>query len=315
MTAPVAVTVVIAARNAEQTLARAIASALAQDGVALEVIVIDDASTDATAHVVRGFADPRLRMLCLDRNAGAGAARNAALPTAVGDWIAVLDADDTMLPGRLRTLVVAAERHELDVVADNMWIERPGHPRTLLVAERLCDALAPIDLPGFARANHLFMRRRGLGYLQPMIRAEMLRAHAVRYDPALRVGEDFILMAELLVLGAHVGRLRDAGYVYTAGHASVSARLEIDDVEAMIAADRRLLARRASVLGAEARAALALHLRSLEDGAAFLRMLDDVRARDVIGLARRAGRRPRAVRHFALPLRARLARAGLTCVG
>ena len=106
------VSIVIAAFNAAQTIDRAITSALAQQGVSLEVVVSDDRSTDTTLAVVRAIADPRIRIVALPENRGPGAARNAAIDAARGRWIAVLDADDTLLPERLARMIAKAEAAE-----------------------------------------------------------------------------------------------------------------------------------------------------------------------------------------------------------
>jgi glycosyltransferase involved in cell wall biosynthesis len=93
--------VVIPAFNAGRTIDRALASALGQDHRPLEIIVIDDGSTDDTARVAGG-RDQRVRLLRLGRNRGVAAATNAGLGVARGEFIAFLDADDGWLPGKLR---------------------------------------------------------------------------------------------------------------------------------------------------------------------------------------------------------------------
>ncbi|WP_198372234.1 glycosyltransferase family 2 protein [Roseomonas rosulenta] len=89
---------VIPARNAAQTLARAIASALAQTVRPLEIIVVDDASSDATEAVARDAGGALLHMIRLPERQGAAAARNHAIRAAQGEFIAFLDADDTWEP-------------------------------------------------------------------------------------------------------------------------------------------------------------------------------------------------------------------------
>jgi glycosyltransferase involved in cell wall biosynthesis len=89
------VSVVIPACDAERFVAEAIESALAQDHAAVEVIVVDDGSTDRTAEIVGGFEQVRhLRQ----ENQGAGAARNAGVAVAAGEYVVLLDADDLLLP-------------------------------------------------------------------------------------------------------------------------------------------------------------------------------------------------------------------------
>jgi O-antigen biosynthesis protein len=104
------VSVVIPCHNAVAFLGVAIDSALAQDPPPLEVIVVDDASTDGSGDIARGYGG-RVRVIAFDQNRGGGAARNAGAAAAAGDALMFLDADDEMAPGTLAALVAAlAER-------------------------------------------------------------------------------------------------------------------------------------------------------------------------------------------------------------
>jgi glycosyltransferase involved in cell wall biosynthesis len=106
------VSVIIPAFNAQATIGRALDSVLAQQGVALELIVVDDGSADATADVVGAHirGEPRARLLRMPRNAGVSAARNAGIRAAGGAYLAFLDADDIWLPGKLSKQLARIER-------------------------------------------------------------------------------------------------------------------------------------------------------------------------------------------------------------
>lgn len=103
---PLRVSVVIPAYNRAATIARAIGSALAQDPSPLEVIVVDDGSTDATPAVVAAIGDPRLRLVT-QPNGGVAAARNRGIAEARGELVAFLDSDDEWLPGKLAAQLAA----------------------------------------------------------------------------------------------------------------------------------------------------------------------------------------------------------------
>ncbi|HPU16159.1 MAG TPA: glycosyltransferase family A protein, partial [Polymorphobacter sp.] len=89
------VTVIVPAYNAAQTIAGTLSSVLAQTHAALEVLVVDDGSTDSTGSIVDGMArtEPRLRLIS-QANGGVAKARNAGLQQARGRFVAWLDADD-----------------------------------------------------------------------------------------------------------------------------------------------------------------------------------------------------------------------------
>jgi glycosyltransferase involved in cell wall biosynthesis len=95
------------AYNAGRFIAQAIRSVLEQQGVDLELVVVDDASTDDTAAVVASIADPRLRLLRNDRRRGIGACHNIVLRASRARYIAHVDADDFILPGALRKMIDA----------------------------------------------------------------------------------------------------------------------------------------------------------------------------------------------------------------
>jgi hypothetical protein len=106
-----AVTIVMAAHDAAATIEAAIASCLSQTFADFELLVIDDASRDDTARVAASFDDPRVRVIGLDGNVGAGAARNHGLRAARGALVAILDADDVSYPARLERQVSYLAAH------------------------------------------------------------------------------------------------------------------------------------------------------------------------------------------------------------
>ena len=92
------VTVVIPTRDRWPRLEPTLRGALRQEDVSLEVVVVDDGSVDETPARLAEVNDPRLRVLRHDSSRGVAAARNGALATARGDWIAFLDDDDLWAP-------------------------------------------------------------------------------------------------------------------------------------------------------------------------------------------------------------------------
>jgi glycosyltransferase involved in cell wall biosynthesis len=199
--------VVIPAYNAGKYIERAVASATSQELAGLEVIVVDDHSTDDTVDRVRRMAamDSRVSVITLPVNGGPSAARNAGVAAARGTWIALLDSDDDFLPGRLATLIALGTSVGADLVADNLLLvdeddgsEMPMMPPGYLAAPSeidLCGFIARnVSAPGAPRTNY--------GFLKPLIRREFLLEHGIRYDERVRFAEDFALYVECLRAGA-----------------------------------------------------------------------------------------------------------------
>lgn len=118
------VSIIMPAYNAQRYIGEAIRSVLEQDYPRLELIVVDDGSTDQTAHEARAFGE-RVRVL-EKTNGGAAAARNHGMLVAQGELIAFLDADDIWLPGKLSAQVGFLIKHpEVGMVTSNFLVWCP----------------------------------------------------------------------------------------------------------------------------------------------------------------------------------------------
>ena len=113
------VSVVVPCYNAEAFVGRAVASALAQTAPPLEVICVDDGSTDGTSGVLGALerARPDVVRVVRQPNGGAPAARNRGLAEARGDYVEFLDADDEIGPDKLARQIALAESERGDFVA------------------------------------------------------------------------------------------------------------------------------------------------------------------------------------------------------
>ncbi len=137
MNASPQLSVVIAAYNAAEYIEGAIASALSDKAVDLEVIVVDDCSTDDTARICERVAaeDLRIRVVRMPRNGGPGIARNRGFDLARGEYVTFLDADDCVAPGGYSRLLNLAREEDLDIARGNMGqlgspneLSEPIHP-------------------------------------------------------------------------------------------------------------------------------------------------------------------------------------------
>ena len=114
---PGLVSVVMPAWNAAGTIARSIESVLGQRHAQFELLVVDDASTDATAQLVDGYAmaDARVRLIRQPANGGVAAARNTGIAAARGEYVAFLDSDDWWHPAKLERQLAQMRRENAQV--------------------------------------------------------------------------------------------------------------------------------------------------------------------------------------------------------
>ena len=297
------VSVVIAAYNAADTIGEAIRSAAAQEGVTVEILVVDDCSTDETRATVAALGTPGLTLLPLDRNRGPGGARNAGFAAARGRWIAVLDADDTMRPDRLCRMIAAAEAKGAAVVVDNLDVlQADGRRKPMFDAARLA-AMPGLTLPAFIDANRIFRAAHNFGYMKPVFRRAFLEEKDLAFDEALRIGEDYLLLASVLAAGGTSAIVPEAGYTYHIRAGSISRVLRLHHVDAMLAGDRRFLAR--FPLQGAAAAAQRRRTRNLKETRSFLALVQHLKNRSLGPALKVALGDPVALRHLSMPIAAR----------
>ncbi|UJW87436.1 glycosyltransferase family 2 protein [Devosia sp. SL43] len=237
------VSVIMANFNGSAYLGAAIESVLSQTLGNIEVIVVDDASTDDSVAIMQSFAatDSRVRPLPLTANAGPAKARNLALDLARGEWIAIVDADDLITPDRLGRLVALASDNDVGIVADDLFYFVDGakpHAQLFQSASYAEPELITAELfvDGRTKAGDPV----AFGYLKPLIHSSVLASQ--RYDETLRVGEDYDLLLRLLLSGAELCVAPEAMYYYRRHSQSLSHRLSVSTVRAMIASQDRFVA-------------------------------------------------------------------------
>lgn len=118
----VRVSVIIAARNEELRIARCVESLLAAMGPMDEIVVINDGSTDATYDVVSKYESDRVRVISNPESVGRAASRNSGIRIARGKYIAIQDADDEALPGRIQIPLALLEADDRLVAASGQCI-------------------------------------------------------------------------------------------------------------------------------------------------------------------------------------------------
>lgn len=180
------VSVIVPAYQAEETIARALDSALGQTVLPAEIIVIDDGSRDRTREIVSEYvskADACAVRLLEQENLGAGAARNRGLESAVREIVAFLDADDEWLPEKLERSLAVLTETGTDFVSHDLLRIESGATEYISCAQhfaRRADPLRDYFLRGYVSTSTVVARRDTL-------------LSAGGFDPSLRSGQDYEL--------------------------------------------------------------------------------------------------------------------------
>ncbi len=214
---PGLVSVIIPTFDRRQTLRVAVESVLSQSHREVEVIVVDDGSSDGTRELMtQGFDDPRVRYH-FQANAGASSARNAGLDLATGPFIAFLDSDDAWAPWHLSLLLAGFDRYpDAGMIwTDTAFVDDQG---TVVPSSGLTDLFSAysyftldelfsssvplsdlgIDLPLSSQDHRLYVG----DVFSPMIMGNLVLTSSVvmrrerateagRFDERLSVGEDY----------------------------------------------------------------------------------------------------------------------------
>lgn len=273
MTTNPSVSVIMPAYNTERFIASAVRSVLAQTHGALELIVVDDASTDDTVERVRAVADERVRLVSLAANVGVSAARNLALREARAPIVAFLDADDECVPERLAIQLEFLEMHpEVDVVGSAILaVDVAGRP--------LGYRTYPCGHEGIVRRLPLASP---LAMPTVVARREALM-DAGRFDSRLEVAEDYDLWNRLALRGRRFANCPQALVRYRLHAGAAKSRALRRQLRLTRAVRARYWAGRMGVRG---------RVRHATEGLLLLAPASLVWRTFVVTAYRRSGRRP-----------------------
>jgi glycosyltransferase involved in cell wall biosynthesis len=188
------ISVMIGAYNAAPYLGEAIESVFAQDYEPIELIVVDDGSTDGTADVARSFA--RVQVI-QQENGGNGAARNRAVENASGELYAFLDADDRFTPGKLTLQKAALDADPgLDIVF--------GHVREFLSPELDEETRASLRPPApdpmpWAAPNLMLVRRESFERVGPFTTAVRVGVTVDWFARAAEAGLRYSILPDVVL--------------------------------------------------------------------------------------------------------------------
>lgn len=268
-----AVSVIIPVYNAAQYLRPCLESLCAQTLREVEIICVNDGSTDDSKNILQEYAARDERVAVLEQeNAGQGAARNLGLEHARGEFVAVVDSDDRVSPNFLESLYRAAVAHSADVACttdvqlcmpngsmQRKWMGVEPHTGLLTQQERESAVLAS-----------------GVSW-NKLYRRTFLKEQELRYFSRKAIGEDNLLVFFAIMLANRVACVPDATYYYVQREDSSVHTLTAEWILPIVDVYRAILDRCAGCTGAERLQRVALQRAAMDVGGLLGRARKDLR--------------------------------------
>ena len=253
------ISVIVPLYNAKKYLKLAIDSVLNQTKKDIEVIIVDDCSTDGSLELCRELYghDERVRIIQQSENQGPGAARNRGIAEAHGKYIAFADSDDEMLPDTLSKLFDLAERYNADVVHSTHCVisipdENGVMPlemlpdseyKTLAVPMRM-DQNAPKEITLLSHdASERLKKWLNHDYnwvlWTKLFRRDFLEAHGISFGP-MKIAEDMIFCLECLMNAGTYLVMPGGGYIYRSSDSLSRGKKSPDNTVKYLAAQLQI---------------------------------------------------------------------------
>lgn len=208
------ISIVIPVFNCETYLENCICSILKQDGVALEVIFVNDGSTDKSAEIIEKYACSRDNFRLLHQeNSGAAAARNHGMKYAQGKYTLFVDADDALVDGSLKDIFREAEKDDADILHLTHYICRKGEERRKV-------SIYPVDEATDGIAYFKTMQRKRCLIAAPfnfLLRTDFISSLPFRFDTRLIRCQDLEFFIKAMLMAKKIRNYPVPYYLYNVG--------------------------------------------------------------------------------------------------
>jgi len=234
-----AITVIIPIYNAAEHLSACLSSLQRQSLTSLEIICVDDASTDGTPNILRQFAasEHRARLIRHTSNKGEGASRNTGIESASGGYLFHLDPDDTLPENALERLYMLAQRNSSDIVKGVFEKVFPDGSREL---QTRC--VPPVEIGKTNIHESALLQQLPPSHCACLYRRQFVQEYRLRYPEDLTIGPDLVALAEAYTCAQTVTLTPDIVYEYhQSGNSVTRGSLPLRAPMDAIAARKRAL--------------------------------------------------------------------------
>lgn len=204
------ISVIMPNYNGEKYLAEAISSVLAQSYKNLELIIVDDCSSDKSLEVARSFSDERVKVFRNEKNCGAAVSRNAAIKKASGKWLAFLDGDDIWNENKLLLQLGFMQNESAAFSFTDYYVKSTSKKELALYSPAKC-----------AYGYKEILKHNAIGCSTVILNREVLGEVYMPENAILR--EDFACWLEILKTGVNAVKFSEPLTTYRVSGGSVSA--------------------------------------------------------------------------------------------
>ena len=196
--------------NAAKYIKRCVKSILSQSYENLEVLFVDDCSTDNSVNVIENTINDfpkrkdQVRIIRHERNQGVSVARNTFLDNLTGDFVMFVDADDYLTTDAILKLMDQQRRTDSDLTSGTFLMDDGNNQDLYREDSNNVDAMLQ-RCCGISRCHNNFAR---------IFRAKLLENPSLRYRPNVKIGEDWIFMVEALLRMERLSYIDDVVYIY-----------------------------------------------------------------------------------------------------
>ena len=212
------ISVIIPVYNAEKYIKRAVKSVLMQTYREIEVIIVDDGSTDESISICTSIDDVRIKVI-RQENAGPAQARNTGLESANGEFICFLDADDYLEPNFIEMLYKGIQQADISVCGYNVISQELKNATVYRPEEGIVTSKVAVNCVLYQRAVSGFLWNK-------MFRKSIISTSGLHFRPSVFVGEDLLFVLYYLSFVSDAVFIKDALYNYTYIETSISHNID-----------------------------------------------------------------------------------------
>lgn len=202
------VSIIVPVYNGEKTIKRCVDSILAQKYDDIELVVVDDGSSDSTEIILSQYDDPRMRVIT-KANAGVAAARNTALQVVSGEFVCFVDADDSVLPDYVSDLYSAMTDDVDLVISYAIYCEGDREKVEKYQPIKVCDS----------SFQEIFYHNDIDWHTSPwakLFRASVINENAISFPEKMKLGEDCVFLYDYMSCSHGVNIISATNYKYYA---------------------------------------------------------------------------------------------------